>query len=174
LADWAGSEAAYDRINSLTRRYNTPKWQGIMDCQPRRLPVFGRIAHTTMETPLPSPVHPIFEYRLPEDSLVMIPPGESLHLDFEGGPTDSLRVEFGLLPNHPVEGNHLRFAVSLDGGAETEVSYETQGRSEEWKQNILRGEAVRNVTIPMVSKGTHRLTFKALDKGVVLMRVSIL
>jgi hypothetical protein len=174
LADWAGSEAAYDRIDSLTRSYNTPKWQGIMDCQPRRLPVFGRIAHTTVETPLPSPVHPTFEYRLSEDSLVMIPPGESLHLDFEGGPTDSLRVEFGLLPNHPVEGNHLRFAVSLDGGTETEVSYETQGRSEEWKQNILRGEAVRSLTFPAVPQGAHRLMFKALDKGVVLMRVSIL
>jgi hypothetical protein len=118
-------------------------------------------------------VHPRFEYRLPEDSLVTVPQGESLRLDFHCGQADSLRVEFGLLPNHPVEGDHLRFTVSLDEGGETEMSYETQGRSEEWKQNILRGEAVRSISFPSPGQGEHRLTFKALDKGVVLMRVTV-
>lgn len=38
-ADWADSDRAYDSIVSLTKRYNTTKWNRMMDFQPRRLPV---------------------------------------------------------------------------------------------------------------------------------------
>lgn len=38
--DWADSDRAYDSIVSLTKRYNTTKWNRMMDFQPRKLPVF--------------------------------------------------------------------------------------------------------------------------------------
>lgn len=41
--DWADSDRAYDSIVSLTKRYNTPKWNRMMDFQPRKLPVFDRV-----------------------------------------------------------------------------------------------------------------------------------
>lgn len=37
--DWADSDRAYDSIVSLTKRYNTTKWNRMMDFQPRKLPV---------------------------------------------------------------------------------------------------------------------------------------
>jgi hypothetical protein len=51
----AGAEAAAARIEELTARYNNQlngKWRGIMDCHPRKLPVFGKpvVARVTGET----------------------------------------------------------------------------------------------------------------------------
>ena len=82
-------------------------------------------------------------------------------------------MEICLLPSHPVEGTQLRFTVTLDGKETSPVHYETQGRSEEWKENVLRNQAVRRVALPVRKKKTNKLVIKALDEGVVLDQVSI-
>lgn len=51
--DWADSDRAYDSIVSLTKRYNTPKWNRMMDFQPRKLPVFDRVERKTVLSVLP-------------------------------------------------------------------------------------------------------------------------
>lgn len=61
------------------------------------------------------------------------------------------------MPNHPVEGERLRFTISLDGSATESVSYETKGRSEEWKENVLCNQAVRRMILPVTRKTSHRL-----------------
>ena len=61
---------------------------------------------------------------------------KELTFEFAAWETDSVEVEVRLLPNHPVEGERLRFTISLDGSATEAVSYETKGRSEEWKENV--------------------------------------
>ena len=73
-----------------------------------------------------------------------------------------------MLPNHPVVGENLSFSVSLDGNKPKVISYETKGRSEEWKENVLRNQAIRKVTIPVSKKKSHNLVIKALDEGVIL------
>ena len=48
--DWKQSDAAFDSIASLTQQYNSlqnGKWNRMMDFQPRKLPVFKRVEHTT-------------------------------------------------------------------------------------------------------------------------------
>ena len=40
-------------------------------------------------------------------------------------------------------------------------------RSEQWKLNVLRGQAIKNMPVKM-QKGKHRLTIKALDNHVVV------
>jgi hypothetical protein len=176
-ANWGESDAAYDSIVALTRRYNTPKWQGIMDFQPRRLPVFNRVEHSEVSTSgCVTSVPPIFEYRLPEDSLVTLAQGDTkvftISTDTSSG-SDSLRIEFALLPNHPIEGDHLRIAADIDGGTPVVISYETQGRSEEWKENVLRNQALRTVVLPINQQNTsHRLQVTAVDKGVVILHIS--
>jgi hypothetical protein len=73
-----------------------------------------------------------------------------------------------LLPVHPVEGNALRFALAVDGGDAVVVDYHTEGRSEEWKQNILRSQAKRTVVFPVDRAAKqHKLTLRAMDDGVV-------
>ena len=93
---------------------------------------------------------------------------KELTFEFTAWETDSVEVEVRLLPNHPVEGERLRFTISLDGSATEAVSYETKGRSEEWKKNVLCNQAVRRMVLPVARKASHRLIFTALDEGVVL------
>ena len=40
-------------------------------------------------------------------------------------------------------------------------------RSEQWKQNVLRGQAVKSFHL-LLEKGTHTLEIKALDEGIIL------
>jgi hypothetical protein len=85
-----------------------------------------------------------------------------------------LTFEVRLLPSHPVEGNKLSFRLTLDGTDSKEIEYQTYGRSEEWKQNILRGYAVRKITLPANGKKKHKLTFRPLTPGVVLQEIRLI
>mgnify|MGYP000674206342 FL=1 len=102
---------------------------------------------------------------------VAVAKNKELTFEFAAWETDSVEVEVRLLPNHPVEGERLRFTISLDGSATESVSYETKGRSEEWKENVLCNQAVRRMILPVTRKTSHRLIFTALDEGVVLDQI---
>lgn len=189
-ADWAQSDAAYDSIAALTRQYNAlegGKWKAIMDFRPRKLPVFSRVerrlpvdslqeerlavyAWNAMECTSGNPV--ACEGLGYEGKAAAIPNGTALTFEFEGWKTDSVEVDIRLLPNHPVQGGHLRFSVSVDE-AEKVISYTTEGRSEEWKENVLRNQAVRKVALPVMKGAKYQLVIKALDEGVVLDQVKL-
>ena len=187
--DWRKSDMAYDSIVSLTRLYNMGKWDRVMDCSPRRLPVFNRVSHSmSTENMLEEPkilfqwngadcieVHPaICEGIGYEGKAVALGQGQQLSFNFEcQSAADSLVFEVCLLPNHPVEGEELRFELSLDGGEGIVCSYQTIGRSEEWKVNVLRNQAIRRVVLKPQATVNHRLRFKALDKGVVLDQIKV-
>ena len=189
-ADWELSDAAYDSIAALTIRYNEledGKWRGMMDFQPRKLSVFNRVERTTATEPMKTERSAIRVWNAMEctsgnpafceglgyeGKAAGINKGDVLTFDFEELKPDSVEVEIRLLPNHPVEGDKLRISVSLDGTEKT-LSYETQGRSEEWKENVLWNQAVRKVAFPVQKGKKHRLTIKALDEGVVLDQVRL-
>ena len=177
------SAEAYDSIASLTRIYNQGignfgKWNGIMDMHPRRLSVFS---------PVTSPLAPSHEKEITENesdmALNMEAKGECHTTTFSTPLTpnpspltpnpSSLTFEVRLLPSHPVEGNKLSFQLTLDGTDSKEIEYQTYGRSEEWKQNILRGYAVRKITLPTNGKKKHKLTFTPLTPGVVLQEIRL-
>ena len=92
-----------------------------------------------------------------EGKAVAVEKKKELTFEFAAWETDSVEVEVRLLPNHPVEGERLRFTISLDGSATEAVSYETKGRSEEWKENVLCNQAVRRMILPVARKASHRL-----------------
>lgn len=197
-ADWELSDAAYDSIAALTMRYNEledGKWRGMMDFRPRKLSVFNRVERTTATEPMKTERSAIRVWNAMEctsgnpasceglgyeGKAAGINKGDKLTFDFEGLKSDlvdelksdSVEVEIRLLPNHPVEGGKLRISVSLDGTEKT-LSYETQGRSEEWKENVLWNQAVRKVAFPVQKGKKHRLKIKALDEGVVLDQVRL-
>lgn len=100
----------------------------------------------------------------------MLAQGEELVFDFNDCRADSVEVEIRLLPNHPIDGEQLGFILSLDNKYSAPITYETKGRSEEWKENVLRNQAIRRVILP-VGKEKHRLTIKALGEGVVLDQI---
>jgi hypothetical protein len=88
-------------------------------------------------------------------------------------PHNLITFEVRLLPSHPVEGDKLSFRLTLDGTDSEVIEYQTYGRSEEWKQNILRGYAVRKVQLPASGTKKHRLTFTPLTPGVVLQEIRV-
>lgn len=99
--------------------------------------------------------------------------GKALTFSFSDWKADVVEVEVRLLPNHPVHGTQLRFSVSIDGAEPKVISYETKGRSEEWKENVLRNQAIRKIVLPVSGKKSHQLEIKALDEGVVLDQVML-
>lgn len=188
-ADWKQSDAAFDSIASLTQQYNSlqnGKWNRMMDFQPRKLPVFKRVEHTSATEPMVTDRKILCKWNamectygkpVPCEGLgyerkaASIRKGSSLTFAFDDYGKDSVEVEIRLLPSHPLDEKQLRFAISVDEAVPQTVSYETKGRSEEWKENVLRNQAIRKVTLPINKQASHKLVITALDEGVVLDQV---
>lgn len=78
------------------------------------------------------------------------------------------------VPTHPVNNNFSnRYAVSVDDGALTLVDFKTEGRSEEWKRNVLSNRAERKVQLQYLDKGFHKLKIYCVDPGVMLEEIRI-
>ena len=188
-ADWRQSDAAFDSIASLTQQYNSlqnGKWNRMMDFQSRKLPVFKRVEHTTATEPMVTDRKMLCKWNAMECTYGKPVPceglgyerkaagirkGSSLTFAFDDYGKDSVEVEIRLLPSHPLDEKQLRFAISVDEAVPQTVSYETKGRSEEWKENVLRNQAIRKVTLPINKQASHKLVITALDEGVVLDQV---
>lgn len=194
-ADWKKSDAAYDSIVSLTATYNAGihnngKWNRIMDMAPRNLSVFMRVPHTSVATPLKAEPKVLYKWngsecnagqptayeRLGyEEKAAGLPQGRAITFNFGNVGKDSIEVEMRMVPTHPIIAKgHLRFTIALDGGTSHEISYETVGRSEEWKENVLNNVAIRRIRLPLPRKESHNLTLKAIDEGVILDQLILL
>lgn len=185
-ADWAKNTAAYDSIVSLTKIYNQGianggKWRGIMDFQPRKQPVFAplKVGETCAEPDVKEgrKIEARFSkgYLSKHEGLghtghaIEIGKGKAVTYSLGSLPTDSVTIALNFLPNHPVVAEEgLKVEVSLDGGKPVVFDYATSGRSEEWKENILNGRAVRRVTLPVARNGKGQLKVKPLSEGVIL------
>ena len=192
-ADWGRSDAAYDSIVSLTRIYNTGirnngKWHRMMDHQPRRLPVFEPVDRSVTMKPMKEERAAIRRWNAVEcakgdfvpceglgyeGKAAVIPKEKEVTFELPDCPSDSVEVEVRLLPSHPVEGTQLRFTIALDKEETLPIHYETKGRSEEWKENVLRNQAIRRVVLPVKKRKNHNLTIKALDEGVVIDQIEM-
>lgn len=187
-AEWALSTKAYDSIQVLTHRYNTlsnGKWNGMMDAQPRKLPVFEALIKDERLSSMTAPNKPARKWNALEGNsrvkllatglgyegkAATIVKDETLTFEFKDLGTDSVLVEVRLLPTHAVSEGKLRFSVSLDGGEARIIDYTTKESSEEWKDNVLRNQAIKKLTFKCTRK-SHRLTFMAVDEGVVLDQI---
>ena len=190
-ADWEKSDAAYDSIAALTQHYNSlenGKWNRMMDFKPRKLPVFNRVERKAATAPMTADRKAVCQWNGAEakkgNAIVCeglgyegkaaeIRKGDALTFSFGNLKTDSVEVDIRLLPNHPAHGDKLRFSVSLDGAEPDVIAYETKGRSEEWKENVLRNQAIRKIVLPVSGKKSHQLVIKALDEGVILDQVML-
>lgn len=191
---WQKSDMAYDSIVSLTRIYNTGihnhgKWHRMMDHQPRRLTVFEPVDRSSVQEPILEERVPLYKWNAMEcsegspvsceglgyeEKAAWIEKDTELSFNFQDCATDSVKLEIALLPNHPLtDRGTLRVAISLDEDKPQIVEYQTQGRSEEWKKNVLRNQAIRKILLPMKKKKQHQLVIKALDEGIVLDQIRI-
>ena len=198
-ATWQRSDQAHNRVQELTLQYNAlgnNKWQGIMSSNPRNLTVFQPVPHVQSKQPLPveEPTIATFygaSYNASSFSgATVLDPVLGLGASIRAIPlpkdcnltyrythnyrkTPQADIEIRLLPTHPID-EQQRITVQLDGGQPLTFTYETQGRSEEWKQNVLRGYAVVRAQLPVVQpSGEHSIVVAALDEGVVIDEVIV-
>ncbi|MDE6009899.1 MAG: glycosyl hydrolase 115 family protein, partial [Muribaculaceae bacterium] len=96
---------------------------------------------------------------------VALSKGSSLGYDFEVKEAAEGVVRIAVLPTHAIDGEDVRFSVSVDGGEPTVFSLKEPFRSERWKQNVMRGQTVRSVPVSL-QPGKHTLEVKALDDNI--------
>lgn len=93
--------------------------------------------------------------------------GGTLTYDFTFDHEGEANLTVALIPTQPNDSGDLRFQVSIDGAEPTVFSLKEPFRSEQWKVNVLRGQARRTLKVNL-SKGSHRLEIKALDPNIVV------
>ncbi len=187
------SDKAYQEIQELTTYYNKVmshgKWNGLMDMQPRKLPVFDAPKVQTSVSD-DKAYHPLVvenaiarnacDYQWSSTKVetiqmlghsvnaVSLPKDATLTYEFVANQEGDALLRVALIPTQPNDKGDLRFAVSMDGAEPTVFSLKEPFRSERWKLNVLRGQAVRELKLPGLKQGRHTLRIQALDDHVVL------
>ena len=81
-------------------------------------------------------------------------------------------VEIRTLPTlHVYEGRDARYAVQLGNDAPRVLSIHADDFSSEWRCNVLRGYASRDISIPATCRGRQTLRIYFLDPGIVLQEI---
>ena len=186
VSDSATSHLAYEEIAALTHRYNTlanGKWKGLMDAAPRRLPVFedvcGRLSD---DEPFEGIICNACDYLKLETSnlkpqtiqmlghsmnAIAIPKGGELVYHFTTQKEGNAILYTAMIPTHPFNKGDLRYSVQIDEQMPIVISLKEPYRSEFWKVNVLRGQALKQTPVKL-SKGQHTLKIKALDDHIVM------
>lgn len=192
-ADWSQSDDAYNKIVALTGKYNSiekGKWNLMMDFQPRKLAVFGTVPHSKSDEPLILDEMPLFCFNGAdyvdfkgekpimhglgyERKAISISKENRVNYQFDASIADSVWIEIALVPTLPVDGDNIRFAISINQNAPLIFDYKTEGRSEEWKENVLTNQTVRTLKFDIENAGHQYVTIEALDEGVMIDQIKI-
>ena len=184
LSDPVESRRAYQEIQLLTERYNQlsdGKWTCLMDAAPRRLPVFGE-AQARLQADSPAEGY-IARNAADYDQAtagcqsiqmlghsmqaVSIPKGGELTFRFTTGQEGNATLYTAMIPTQPSDRGDLRYQVLLDDQPAVTLSLKEPYRSEVWKRNVLRGQALKQTAVK-VDKGTHTLRIRALDGHIIM------
>jgi hypothetical protein len=97
---------------------------------------------------------------------VALPKGGSLTYTFYAKDGNA-NLYTALIPTQANDKGDIRYSISIDGGTPVVYSLKEKFRSERWKLNVLRGQAIRCEEISL-SAGTHTLEIKALDAHIIV------
>ena len=171
------------------------KWKNLMSMNPRNLPVFGMPDTAYMNDTSDVSVTPNLsvtpneheyisrnanEYSSASEgckaiqmlghsmNAVSIPKGGTLDFYFNTSTSGDAIMKIALIPTQPNDNGDIRFSASIDGGEERVFSLKEPFRSERWKLNVLRGQAVREINLDGLAAGKHSLRIKALDNHIIV------
>ena len=152
-----------------------------MSSAPRQLPVFGQVRTTlatdsaTAETYVSrnacqwtsatAGCQPI-EMLGHSGRAVAIPKGGETVYEFETLQDGAATLYTAMIPTQPNDKGDLRYTVQIDNEPAQTISLKEKYRSESWKLNVLRGQALKQTAVS-VTKGRHTLRIKALDDHVI-------
>ena len=183
VSDSATSHLAYEEIAALTQRYNAlanGKWNGLMDAAPRRLPVFEDVCgRLSVDEPFVGIACNAADYDAASKGChtiqmlghsmeaVSIPKNGDVIYHFHTHQDGNAILYTAMIPTQPNDRGDLRYQVTLDNQAPVTISLKEPYRSERWKQNVLRGQALRDTPVKL-DKGSHTLRIKALDNHIIM------
>lgn len=98
---------------------------------------------------------------------VALPKGGRLTYQFNTQRRGQAVLHVAVIPTQAADHGDIRFAVSIDGGEKKIFSLKEPFRSERWKLQVLRGQAVREMQ-QYVGMGTHTLEIEALDDRIIV------
>ncbi|MFI8378180.1 glycosyl hydrolase 115 family protein [Leeuwenhoekiella sp. NPDC079379] len=97
-----------------------------------------------------------------------------LEYDFYTFNFGTVDVKVSALPTHAVyPGKGVRCAVSIDGATPQIIDFQTEGRSESWKENVFKNRSVQSVSQIVNKPGKHSLKVYMVDPGVMLDQIVI-
>ncbi|MFI0430601.1 glycosyl hydrolase 115 family protein [Mariniflexile sp. HMF6888] len=97
-----------------------------------------------------------------------------LEYDFYAFNFGEVDVRMQAVPTHAnYEGRGVRCAVAIDDAEPVIVNFQTSGRSDEWKQNVLKNASVKSVKQIVNKAGKHTLKIWMVDSGVMLDQILI-
>ncbi|MFT3739893.1 MAG: glycosyl hydrolase 115 family protein [Breznakibacter sp.] len=190
-----------ERITGDYSRMENGKWDRMMDFRPRNLPVFEKPVFGKLDSlleagyqpanlPIQGKKEPILAQNakqainLPENrqiveglghsfAAVKVQEGDSLSFVFDVKEAGDALIKIAAIPNHDVDGKGMKISLTVDGKELPPVDYSVKDRSETWKQNVLRGQAI--VTFPYTFRQAGRIiiTVKALTPYIILDQVMI-
>ena len=131
-------------------------------------PTSGVIARNAADWQQASPGTQIVEMLGHSMKAVALPQNGKVSYTFSTDKTGDYVLRLALIPTQPNDRGDLRFSVSIDGAQPTVYSLKEKFRSEQWKLNVLRGQALRELPLKGLQTGQHTLTICALDPHVVL------
>jgi hypothetical protein len=97
-----------------------------------------------------------------------------LEYDFYTFNFGQANVYLQAVPTHPFyEGRGVRCAVSIDDAEPVVIDFQTVGRSDEWKQNVLKNAAVKSGKQLVYAPGKHTLKVWMVDPGVMIDQIVV-
>ena len=195
----AKSLNAYTVIDSLTNRYNTlenEKWLGMMDFRPRNLPVFNKsdFQHLdSSEIKIEIQTQKEFSHIFAQNannatnlntkgieglghsfSAIEMLNGQTLDFSFNLPEAGEYNLKIGTLPNHDIDGKGMKIEVLLNDKSVNVLDYSVRGRSETWKQNVLRGQTVSTVKLNFNQSGEVKISIKAHSENIILDQIMLM
>ena len=98
---------------------------------------------------------------------VSLPKNASITFEFDCQWDGEAELLTAVIPTQPNDEGDIRFSVQIDDDAAQVCSFKEGFRSESWKKNVMRGQAIRT-TKQHLNKGKHRFTITALDDHVIV------
>src|SRR5690606_556649 len=108
---------------------------------------------------------------MPIDTLQLAETAPVLSYDvfIEGLPKQQSSLILSALPTHPITNQHsVRMGVQWNNDPVEIIDFRTYGRSQQWKQNVLKNIATVEVPIAIKNKGKNTLKIYMIDQGVAL------
>lgn len=98
---------------------------------------------------------------------VRLPKDAQLSYSFETLMGGDALLTIAVIPTQPSDKGDIRLGISIDGGEVKSLSFRENGRTDTWKENVMRNQALIKIPVTL-TKGKHTLNIKAMDNHIVV------